>query len=111
MTLAQLRVFIAVAERQHLTRAAESLHIAQSAVSASIAALEAEHDAALFDRVGRGIRLTDAGRRFLIEARAVLASADQASRVLARCSRSAARGPAREDGQTDAREPLGGVPA
>ena len=40
MTLDQLRVFVAVAERQHVTQAAEALHLAQSAVSAQIAALE-----------------------------------------------------------------------
>jgi len=82
MTLNQLRVFVAVAERQHLTRAAESLHLAQSAVSASIAALEAEHAIRLFDRAGRGISLTDAGATFLVEARAVLERAKLASRVL-----------------------------
>ena len=61
MTLEQLRVFVAVAERQHVTRAVEALHLAQSAVSASIAALEARHGAKLFHRVGRGIELTEAG--------------------------------------------------
>jgi DNA-binding transcriptional LysR family regulator len=47
MTLGQLRVFVfvAVAERQHVTRAAEALNIVQSAVSASIAALEGRHGA------------------------------------------------------------------
>jgi DNA-binding transcriptional LysR family regulator len=83
MTLEQLRVFIAVAERQHMTRAAESLHLAQSAVSAAIAALEARHGARLFHRVGRGIELTEAGSLFLNEARAVLARAEAAELVLA----------------------------
>ncbi|MCW6507719.1 LysR family transcriptional regulator [Lichenifustis flavocetrariae] len=83
MTLEQLRVFVAVAERQHITRAAEALHMAQSAVSAAVAALEARHGATLFHRVGRGIALTDAGRLFLIEARAVLARAAGAELVLA----------------------------
>ncbi|TLU74454.1 LysR family transcriptional regulator [Lichenicoccus roseus] len=83
MTLEQLRVFVAVAERQHVTRAAEALHLAQSAVSAAIAGLEARHATRLFDRVGRGISLTEAGSLFLIEARAVLARADAAERVLA----------------------------
>jgi DNA-binding transcriptional LysR family regulator len=82
MTLEQLRVFVAVAERQHVTRAAEALHIAQSAASAAIAALEARHDTKLFHRVGRGIELTEAGTLFLIEARAVLARAEAAELVL-----------------------------
>jgi DNA-binding transcriptional LysR family regulator len=71
MTLEQLRVFVAVAERQHATRAAEALHLTQSAVSSAIAGLEARHGARLFDRVGRGIELTQAGSLFLVEARAV----------------------------------------
>lgn len=82
MTLEQLRVFVAVAERQHVTRAAEALHIAQSAASASIAALEGRHGAKLFHRVGRGIELTEAGTLFLVEARAVLARAEAAELVL-----------------------------
>jgi DNA-binding transcriptional LysR family regulator len=82
MTLEQLRVFIAVAERQHVTRAAEALNIAQSAASASIASLEGRHGAKLFHRVGRGIELTEAGSLFLIEARAVLARAEAAELVL-----------------------------
>jgi DNA-binding transcriptional LysR family regulator len=82
MTLDQLRIFIAVAERQHITRAAEMLHMAQSAVSAAIAALEARHDTKLFDRIGRGISLTQAGAVFLLEARAVVARAAAAELVL-----------------------------
>ena len=82
MTLEQLRVFVAVAQRQHVTRAAEALNIAQSAASASIAGLEGRHGAKLFHRVGRGIELTEAGALFLIEARAVLARAAAAELVL-----------------------------
>jgi DNA-binding transcriptional LysR family regulator len=82
MTLEQLRVFVAVAERQHVTRAAASLNLAQSAASAAIAALEARHGAKLFHRVGRGIELTEAGALFLAEARAVLARAEAAELVL-----------------------------
>jgi DNA-binding transcriptional LysR family regulator len=82
MTLEQLRIFVAVAERQHMTRAAEALHLAQSAVSAAVASLEAQHGARLFHRVGRGIELSDAGSLFLREARAVLARADAAELVL-----------------------------
>ncbi|PTV94374.1 DNA-binding transcriptional LysR family regulator [Rhodobacter aestuarii] len=82
MTLEQLRIFLAVAEREHVTRAAEALHLTQSAVSAAVSALEARHGTKLFDRVGRGIKLTDAGKLFVPEARAVLARAAAAERVL-----------------------------
>jgi len=82
VTLEQLRIFIAVAERQHMTRAAEALHLTQSAVSAAIAALEARHEIRLFHRVGRGIELTDTGRAFLAEARAVLDRAAAAEQAL-----------------------------
>ncbi len=82
MTFEQLRVFVAVAERQHVTRAAEALHLAQSAVSGAIAALEARHGAKLFHRIGRGIALTEAGTLFLPEARAVLARVEEAELVL-----------------------------
>ncbi len=82
MTLEQLRIFVAVADRQHVTRAAESLNIAQSAASAAIATLEGRHGAKLFHRVGRGIELTVAGSLFLTEARAVLARAAAAELVL-----------------------------
>ncbi len=83
MTLDQLRIFVAVAERQHVTRAAEALHLAQSAVSAAVSALEGRHGAKLFHRVGRGIALTEAGQVFLVEARAVLARAAAAELALA----------------------------
>lgn len=83
MTLEQLRIFVGVAEREHMTRAAEDLNVTQSAASAAIAALEARHGIALFDRVGRGIALTEAGRMFLEEARAVLGQAASAELALA----------------------------
>lgn len=83
MTLEQLRIFIAVAEREHVTHAAEAMNITQSAASSAIAALEARHGVALFHRIGRGIELTEAGRLFLGEARAVLAQASQAEQALA----------------------------
>ncbi len=82
LTLEQLRVFVAVAERQHVTRAAASLNLAQSAASAAIASLEARHQVRLFRRAGRGIALTEAGEAFLAEARAVLARAEAAEAML-----------------------------
>jgi DNA-binding transcriptional LysR family regulator len=82
MTLDQLRIFIEVAEHGHVTRAAEALGMSQSATSAAIASLEASYQIKLFDRVGRGIQLTETGRIFLREARAVLDRATMARSVL-----------------------------
>ena len=82
MTLEQLRIFVAVAERQHVTQAAAALNLAQSAASHAIAALEARHQAKLFSRVGRRIELTEAGQVFLAEARAVLARVEAAELAL-----------------------------
>ncbi|SHL43582.1 LysR family transcriptional regulator [Roseibium suaedae] len=83
MTLEQLAIFIAVAEREHLTRAADHLHLTPSAVSSALKKLEATYGVALFDRVGRGLCLTNTGKTFLEEARATLARAQTAERVLA----------------------------
>ena len=82
MTLEQLRIFVAVAEREHVTRAAKALNLTQSAVSATVSTLEERHSVRLFNRVGRGIELTDVGRAFLVEARGVLARAEEARRML-----------------------------
>ncbi|SHG37415.1 DNA-binding transcriptional regulator, LysR family [Kaistia soli DSM 19436] len=83
MTFEQLRIFLAVAEREHLTRAAEVLHLTPSAVSASIRALELSYGVALFNRVGRRIELSDAGRLFLPEARAILVRVGTAEALIA----------------------------
>lgn len=61
MELRQLRVFRAVARRMSFTRAAEELGYAQSSVTAQVKSLERELGVSLFDRLGRGISLTDAG--------------------------------------------------
>ena len=82
MTLDQLRIFVAVAERQHVTHAAEALNVAQSAASHAIASLEDRHQTKLFNRIGRNIELTDAGQAFLKEARAVLATVEAAELAL-----------------------------
>lgn len=82
MTLEQLRIFIEVAEREHLTRASEALHLTPSAVSSAIRTLEDRYGAALFNRIGRRIELTGDGRLFLDEARATLARARSAERML-----------------------------
>jgi DNA-binding transcriptional LysR family regulator len=83
LTLEQLRIFLAVAEREHVTRAAKALNLTQSAVSGAIQALEERHAINLFHRVGRGIQLTEEGRIFLAEARTVLAMVRSAENTLA----------------------------
>ncbi|ALK99376.1 LysR family transcriptional regulator [Massilia sp. WF1] len=83
MTLDQLRIFVEVAERQHLTQAAAALALTPSAVSSSIKALEERYGTTLFDRVGRRIETNEAGRIFLAEARRTLASARAAELTLA----------------------------
>ena len=82
MTLEQLRIFVAVAERQHVTQAARALNLAQSATSHAIAALETRHDTKLFNRVGRGIELTEAGHVFLASAKSILARVEAAELTL-----------------------------
>lgn len=82
MTLEQLRIFVAVAERQHVTQAAAELNLTQSATSAAIASLEHRHAVKLFDRIGRRIAITEAGRLFLSEARAILARVAASEQIL-----------------------------
>ncbi|MFE5216492.1 MULTISPECIES: LysR family transcriptional regulator [unclassified Streptomyces] len=75
MELRQLEYFVAVAEEQNFTRAAERVHISQSGVSAQIRRLERELGAELFDRSARTVTLTVAGKAALEHARAALAAA------------------------------------
>jgi DNA-binding transcriptional LysR family regulator len=78
MELRHLIVFLAVAEERNFTRASNRLHTTQSAVSATIHALEVELEAELFDRSARQIRVTDAGNALVPTARAVLDAAAEA---------------------------------
>lgn len=82
MKLDQLRAFVAVANTLNMTRAAAQLHLTQPAISASISTLEERYGTRLFDRIGRRLELTQAGRLFLPEAQAVLNSAESATRLL-----------------------------
>ncbi|GAA2797481.1 LysR family transcriptional regulator [Saccharopolyspora taberi] len=75
MDLRQLEYFIAVAEEQNFTRAAERVHVSQSGISAQIRQLERELGAALFDRSARAATLTAAGKAALEHARSALAAA------------------------------------
>ena len=65
MELRQLRYFVEVAEREHISEAAEHLHVAQSAISRQIANLEEELGTPLFERIGRNVKLTPIGKIFL----------------------------------------------
>src|SRR5215216_6272215 len=82
MQLHHLRYFEAVARHGHVTRAAHELHIAQPSLSKQIQALEGELGVVLFDRVGRRVELTEAGRLLLPYARRVLREVADALRAL-----------------------------
>ena len=73
-----MRYFVAVAEEENVTRAATRLHVSQSTLSRQIADLEEELKLDLFLHGAKSIRLTEAGRVFLDEARAVLLRSEQA---------------------------------
>jgi DNA-binding transcriptional LysR family regulator len=72
MTLDQLRVFLAVVEYSHFTRAAEALYISQPAVSAAIQNLEEQYGVRLFHRIGRQIEITEAGKLLQVEAQKII---------------------------------------
>jgi DNA-binding transcriptional LysR family regulator len=82
MELHHLRYFEAVARHGHVTRAAQELHIAQPSLSKQIQSLEAELGVALFDRVGRRVELTAAGRLLLPYARRALREVSDARAAL-----------------------------
>jgi len=78
MELRHLRYFVAAAETENVSRAALKLHVSQPALSRQIRDLEEELGFSLFERSAKSVRLTDAGKTFLSEARAVLQRADEA---------------------------------
>ena len=78
MTFQQLQYFLAAIEHGSFSGAAESLHLAQPSLSEQVRRLEAELGAPLFARGGRGLELTEAGRRLRPHAERVIAAADEA---------------------------------
>jgi DNA-binding transcriptional LysR family regulator len=87
MELRHLRYFVATAEAQHFTRAAERLGMAQPPLSQQIRQLEQEVGTPLFDRTGRGVALNDAGRAFLACAQDILQRAEAAVLTAQRAAR------------------------
>jgi LysR family transcriptional regulator, benzoate and cis,cis-muconate-responsive activator of ben and cat genes len=81
MELRHLRYFVAVAEAENVSRAALKLHVSQPALSRQIRDLEGELGFLLLERTAKSVRLTEAGRAFLGEARAVLERAEDAVRT------------------------------
>ena len=75
MELHQLRYFVAVADLKNFTRAAEKCFVAQPSLSQQIINLEKELGRLLFERLGRKVRLTDAGRSLYEQAVPILLQA------------------------------------
>lgn len=78
LELRQIIYFIEVAKREHVTKAAEILHVAQSAISRQISLLEAELGTPLFVREGRNVKLTNMGKVFLEHAERVIIELEKA---------------------------------
>ena len=76
MDLNHLRSFVSVAQFGHLTRAAETLHLSQPALSAHIKSLEEEFGVPLFERSSSGMTLTPSGRRLLAEAEQIIGAVE-----------------------------------
>ncbi|TDC83097.1 LysR family transcriptional regulator [Actinomadura sp. 7K507] len=82
-----LRFFVAIIDHGGVTRAAEALYVAQPSVSQALRTLEQRVGVSLFERVGRGLRLTDAGRELEVRARSVLAEVEEARARVDRVAR------------------------
>jgi DNA-binding transcriptional LysR family regulator len=87
MELRHLRYFVAIGEEENYRRAAERLHVAQTALSTQIQDLEAELGFKLFDRLPRGVKLSVAGRLFLEDAGRILREVNEAATRAARVAR------------------------
>jgi DNA-binding transcriptional LysR family regulator len=79
LDLRQVRTFAEVARARSFTKAAVQLHYAQSSVTAQVHALERELGLPLFNRLGRQVELTEAGRQFLHHAEKLICLAEEAT--------------------------------
>src|SRR5579862_4351987 len=87
MEFHQLRYVCAIAETGSFSRAAERCQVAQPSLSQQVLKLEEDLGAKLFDRLGRSVRLTEAGRVFLLHARSILSQMETArSSVVDKCA-------------------------
>jgi len=86
MDISALQAFLAVADNASFSQAAERLFLTQPAVSKRIAALEAELGTPLFDRIGRQVGLTEAGRALLPRARRIVDELEDSRRAIANLS-------------------------
>jgi LysR family transcriptional regulator, cyn operon transcriptional activator len=91
MELRHLRYFVAIADAPTMAQAAGRVFVTQSTLSHQLAQLEEEMGCALFERIGRTLRLSDAGRELLGHARGVLAQVEEGKRAVGR-TRSVASG-------------------
>ncbi|MCD7819102.1 MAG: LysR family transcriptional regulator [Lachnospiraceae bacterium] len=82
MTLNQLRYFQTLAKTEHFRKAADMLYISQPSLSKAIAQLEAEFGTVLFEKNGRNVHLSEAGRTFLPYVDQALSKIDQGAEVL-----------------------------
>jgi DNA-binding transcriptional LysR family regulator len=94
VSLTQIDYFVAVAEEQHVGRAARRLHVSQPPLSRQIRNLEGELGVTLFERTPKGVRLLPAGEQFLAHARTILAAVADARRAVAPPTPAPARDPA-----------------
>ncbi len=83
MELRQLRYFLDIADTEHLTQSAQNLFVTQSTLSHGLRQLEQELDVALFDRLGRGLRLSQAGAEFKVYASRALREIEAGRMALA----------------------------
>ena len=83
-TLRQLEIFIAVARHESVSRAADALALSQSATSTALGELERQFDTQLFDRIGKALRLNEAGHVLLPHAVQLIEHAREIESMLAR---------------------------